>query len=179
MKKYTTKLYKETGLLRITALIDIPYIGIRIGDRGGLIEKESNLSHEGNCWVGVDARVSDDVRVFGNACVSGDAQVADNTRVFEDACLSGHAWVIGNAWVSGGAEVTGSRHVITVGPVGSRHSMLTLFKTKTGSSVTTGCFGGTLDEFEAAVKEKPEGDPHRNVYESLITTFRQIGRAHV
>jgi hypothetical protein len=44
-------------LQQIRALIDIPN-RCKAGDIGGWIEKEANLSHEGNCWV------------YGNACVS-------------------------------------------------------------------------------------------------------------
>ena len=63
-------------LTRIRALIDIPkYIleyNISAGDLGGYIEKESNLSHQGYCWVGENAQV------FGNAHVSGNAEVFGN-----------------------------------------------------------------------------------------------------
>ena len=43
------------------------------GTVGGWIEKESNLSHEGECWVYNDAKV------FGNAQVFGDTLVFGNT----------------------------------------------------------------------------------------------------
>ncbi len=36
-------------LYRIRALRD--FKGVKAGDLGGFIEKEENLSHEGNCWV--------------------------------------------------------------------------------------------------------------------------------
>jgi len=60
--------YKLTGetlthegktLHRIEALVDIPLHGIKAGDRGGYIEKEDNLSQEG------DARVGDNVIMLG------------------------------------------------------------------------------------------------------------------
>lgn len=38
--------------------------------------------------------------------------------------------------------------------------------------LTRGCFTGTLDEFEEAVKRKPEGDKHRIVYEWLIEKYK-------
>lgn len=56
-------------LHRIRALRNIPRYGVRSGDLGGWIEKENNLSHEGDAWV------SGDARVFGNARVCGDAIV--------------------------------------------------------------------------------------------------------
>ena len=46
-------------LHRIKALKD--FGDIDKGDLGGWIEKESNLSHEGTCWVFDSAMVYDDV----------------------------------------------------------------------------------------------------------------------
>ena len=88
-KKY--KLTDETNewlgrtLYRIEALRD--FGNVKAGDKGGWIEKEANLSHEGECWVFDNAKVS------GNAWVSGNARVCDNARVFDDA------WVYGDARV--------------------------------------------------------------------------------
>lgn len=54
MKKY--KLTKETKqifgktLYRIVALKD--FGNVRIGERGGFIETENNLSQEGDAWIG-------------------------------------------------------------------------------------------------------------------------------
>ena len=71
-------------LYRIQALVDINKIDIKIGDLGGYIEKESNLSHSDDAWVFDNARVYGDAKVFGNARVSG--------RVFGN--VSGSAEVI-------------------------------------------------------------------------------------
>src|SRR5260364_283528 len=54
-------------LYRIRALRDFKYVWI--GQLGGYIEKEENLSHEGEAWVFDNARVFGDARVFGNARV--------------------------------------------------------------------------------------------------------------
>lgn len=61
-------------LFRIEALIDIPRWGVKAGDKGGWVEKEENLSQDGNAWVSGDAWVSGNAHVFGDAQVSGDAQ---------------------------------------------------------------------------------------------------------
>ena len=99
-------------LYRIEALRD--FADVKKGDKGGYIESEINLSHEGNCWVYDNARVydnawvcdnalvCDNARVFGNARVYGDALVCDNARVFGNAWVSANAWVYGDAKVSGG-----------------------------------------------------------------------------
>lgn len=58
-------------LFRIKALID--FGDVKAGDLGGYIEKEGNLSHNGNAWV------------YDNAKVCGNAMVCDNARVCCDA----------------------------------------------------------------------------------------------
>ena len=49
-----------------------------VGDLGGYIEKEDNLS--GDAWVCGNAWVSGDAWVSGNAQVSGDAKVSNNNE---------------------------------------------------------------------------------------------------
>lgn len=113
-KKYTltteSKIVSGIKLFRIEALIS--FGKITIGDKGGWIEKEENLSQNGNAWV------YDNACVFGNAWVSDDAWVYGNARVFGNARVSGNAWVsgdacvyddthvYGNAWVSGRFNLT-------------------------------------------------------------------------
>ena len=74
-KKYKlTKTKKEvfgTTLYQIEALKD--FGDVKKGDKGGWIEKEENLSQEGNSWVFGDACVFDNAQVSENACVSGNA----------------------------------------------------------------------------------------------------------
>ena len=77
-----------TKLYQIQALKD--FGDVKAGELGGWIEKEANLSQEGNCWV------FDDARVFGDA------------RVFVDAWVSGNSEVFGSAWVEEGKIAIGS-----------------------------------------------------------------------
>jgi hypothetical protein len=76
-------------LKRIRALIAIPRHDVAVGDLGGYIESESNLSHEGDAWVGDDGHVYDDARVYGDALVYGRALVCDNAQVYGNAQISG------------------------------------------------------------------------------------------
>lgn len=55
--KSEAKSMKGRTLFRIRALIDIPLQRVKAGDFGGFIEKEANLAHEGNAWVGKDSAV--------------------------------------------------------------------------------------------------------------------------
>ncbi|MFL1886315.1 Uncharacterised protein [Klebsiella pneumoniae] len=124
MKKFelVAEMTKEifgTKLFRIRALISFGVVDK--GDLGGWVEKEDNLSQEGNAWV------------------------------------SGDAWVSGNAsW-------------LTVGPVGSENGFLSAFRQKDNSiMVLRGCFEGTIEEFESAVKETHGDNEFSEQYLALI-----------
>ena len=77
-KKY--KLTEETlavdghVLHRIIALRD--FGGVKKGDLGGFIEKESNLAHDWNCWI------------YNDAVVLGNAEVYDNAKVEKNTTTS-------------------------------------------------------------------------------------------
>ena len=81
---------------------------------GGWIEKEENLSHDGDCWVARlaevygDARVIDNAKVLGEARVFGNAVVRENAVVGDYAHVYGDADVYGNVMLSGDSEVFGS-----------------------------------------------------------------------
>lgn len=103
------------NLYRIRALKD--FGDVKAGDLGGYIEKEENLSQEGNCWVSDEARVYDNAKVSGNARVYndakvfGNAQIYDNAGVFDDAEVYGNAKVYGKTEVSESAEVFGETEI--------------------------------------------------------------------
>lgn len=70
----TISLFFRTATLhRIRAVAEFGLV--KIGDLGGWIEKEENLSHEGKAWVCGDAKV------WGNAKVCGDAKVFSASHV--------------------------------------------------------------------------------------------------
>lgn len=66
-----TKEVYGTTLHRIAALKD--FAGVKNGSKGGWIEKESNLSQNGNAWVYGNARVCGDAAVYGDATVCNNA----------------------------------------------------------------------------------------------------------
>lgn len=74
----TISLFFRTATLhRIRAVAEFGLV--KVGDLGGWIEKEENLSHEGKAWV------------CGNAEVCGNAKVCGNAEVFS----ARHVLVIG------------------------------------------------------------------------------------
>ena len=111
-KKY--KLTDETinlngaTLYRIEALKD--FGEIKKGDKGGFIESENNLAHEGDAWVSDDACVYGNARVSGNARVYGDAWVYGSTNVCGDAEISTDAdYIVFKNWWSSGRYFTWTR----------------------------------------------------------------------
>ena len=135
----------------------------------GDAEVYGNAEVSGNAWVFDSARVSGDARVYGNARVSssarvyGDALVYGDARIFDSARVYGDARVHGNALISGNADLARSRHVLTLGPVGSGDRTVTIHRhydgpsaAKWGHRINAGCWSGTLGE----LADRIAGDGH-------------------
>ena len=167
-------------LFRIKALVE--FGDVKAGELGGYVEKEGNVSQDGNAWVYEDAAVYGDARVYEDAAVYGDAKVYGDARVSGDAQVygyaevsgnawvygyaevSGNAWVSGDAWVSGNARVSGDARVsgnadyACIKGFGTEFRHTTFYKTKeNGIGVKCGCFNGSLEQFREQVKEKRTG----------------------
>lgn len=153
MKKYEfTGETKIVGLQgRIVTLHKIRAIkdfgSVKTEDLGGWIEKEENLSHENNAWVGDEA------------CVGGNAWVRDNAWVGGNACVGGNARACGNA------EIFSTSHILTIGAIGSRNDFTTFYRDKYNQiSVNCGCFTGKIEEFLEAVTQTHGNSKHAQVY---------------
>ena len=129
MKEYKFKNYSYE-LYRIRALKDFKTVDgnmVHKGDLGGWVNgdkffKYSNLSQEGNCWIGKDAIVcfgdiKNNALVTDNAVVIWskvlqNAQVSGNAKIFDRAVISNNAKVYDNAQVSGdGMRVAGNAQI--------------------------------------------------------------------
>lgn len=99
MKKYEltneTKLCYGRTLHRIVALRY--FDSVKKGDKGGWIETEENLSHEGKCWVYDEAKVFENAKVCGNAVVCGNAEVGGDAEIYNNKDYI----VFKNWWSSG------------------------------------------------------------------------------
>jgi hypothetical protein len=81
------KVFLGIELHRIKALVDIGAIA-KAGDLGGWLEKEDNLSQNGDAWVYGEARV------YGDAWVYGDARVYDNAWDVSPLQIQGTRWLV-------------------------------------------------------------------------------------
>ena len=105
-------------LKRIRAIRD--FDEVEKGDLGGYIEKEENLSHDGNCWVYQDAKVYDKAKVYENAFAQDDAELKDSAKAYGRAEISGGALIcdtakifdnavaLGNIIISGDSALSGT-----------------------------------------------------------------------
>lgn len=82
---------------------------VKTGDKGGYIEKESNLSQYGNCWIYDNAVVYGAARIKGNGVkVMGEAKVYGEETVIN----SDYPVVItDNAEIAGGVRITNASDV--------------------------------------------------------------------
>ena len=145
MKKYkftgeTKTIYLPFGtvtLHRIKAVVEFGLV--KVGDLGGWIEKEENLSHEENAWV------------------YGDAEVCGNAKVY------------GNAKVCGNAKVFSTDHVLVIGAIGSRNDFTTFFRDKDNEiTVKCGCFLGKIDKFLEKVTQTHKDTKHTLAYRTAV-----------
>lgn len=92
-------------LYQVEALKDFSFI--KKGELGGHVEKDSNLSQEGDCWVFPRATAVNDCEISGDALVSGRATISGNAKVREKASVHGNAQIQRDARVEGYSEVRG------------------------------------------------------------------------
>lgn len=181
--------WKGRKLFRIKAVKS--FADVKVGDLGGYIENESNLSQDGTAWVSGDAKVYDTAMVFGDAKVFNNAEIYGNANVYDDAnvfgeaevgdhanvkeCawVSGHAKVYGDTWVYGNAWVCGDADYVCVKGLGSRYRNTTFFKCKNGDIyVTCGCFEGNLDEFTKKVKITHGDSKYAKEYLAMVEVVK-------
>ena len=157
MEKYkftgeTKTIYLPFGtvtLHRIKAVVEFGLV--KVGDLGGWIEKEENLSHEENAWV------------------YGDAEVCGNAKVYDNALVCDNAWVYGDVKVCGNAKVFSADHVLVIGAIGSRNDFTTFFRDKDNEiTVKCGCFLGKIDIFLEKVTQTHKDTKHALVYRAAV-----------
>lgn len=166
------------------------------GQKGGFIEKKSNLSQDGNAWVYNyamvygDAKVCDNAKVYdcakvrgaavvrGNARVYGDALVCDNADVYENAKVYGHAKVHGAAVVCDNAIVRSNSDYLIIGPIDYQSGTTTFFKTSDkDKAIKVACngFTGDIDAFQKKVIKTHGNNNYAKEYKLAI----EIAKIHI
>ncbi|WP_375693650.1 hypothetical protein [Bartonella sp. AP122HLJHH] len=93
-------------LHRIRALRDLG--DVKKGDLGGYIEKEDNLSHDGNCWIGDYAKVYGNAKVFDYARIYGNSVIGKSVHVYGNAKIYNQAYICCRVNIAGNCKISGS-----------------------------------------------------------------------
>ena len=182
--------YNGKTLYRIESVRDFSnnFSEVKKGQKGGFIESEYNLSHEGDAWVYYNAKVFGNARVFGNAnihdnaCIFGNARVYDYALVSGNSCVCDNAWVFGNANVSGKALVSGNAKVSGDAHVCADEDYI-VFKnwwsslryftwTRSNNMWKVGCFYGTGEEL--IKKAYKDSEKSGREYERVVKYVESI-----
>ena len=177
---------RDRTLYRIQSLRD--FSNVKKGDKGGFVEKESNLSHYGDCWICDNAKVygnaiiCDNARVYNNAEIYGNAEVygytmvKNNVKVYGDALICGDTLVYDNARICGNAVVYGKARICRDAIITSNSDYI-VFKnwwssgryftwTKSNNMWKVGCFYGTGEQLiEKAYKDSEKSGRE---YEKIV-----------
>ena len=157
--KTISLLFRTATLHRIRAVEEFGLV--KVGDLGGWIEKEENLSHVGKAWVRGYAEVCVNAVVCGNAMICGNAKVYGNVMVR------------GNAEVYDEAEIFSARHVLVIGAIGSRDDFTTFYRDKENEiTVKCGCFLGKMDKFLEKVTQTHGDSNYALVYRAAVEVAR-------
>lgn len=108
-------------LHRIIALKD--FYSAKKGDLGGFVEKEDNLSQEGNCWIYDEAVVYNNAIIYDDAIVGECADISGRAMVFENARVCGHARICDNVRVYSNARIYDNAKIYNYAEVGGNASV--------------------------------------------------------
>lgn len=192
MEKYklredlTIKYFGKT-LYRIEALKN--FGDVYVGELGGYVEKEENLSDMGDCWifgdgkvfdnasVYHDAQVCDNAMIYGNAHVYGNAQVCDTAQVFDNAHVYGNAEiykfgdVCGDARICGNAKI--SRHEDYFTCKHMWHPLKHITYTRSNKMWNVDLFYGTGDDLVVNAYRE-DGDVSGERFEKLVKYVEEM-----
>lgn len=115
MKKYELIKSDKKGFFRVKALR--AFADVEIGDIGGYVEKEHNLSHHGDCWIYDHGMACDDGRVCGNGIVADYGLVCDTGRVSGYGMVCDFGMVTDNSKVRSNDKISGSDCISDSDPI--------------------------------------------------------------
>jgi len=73
----------------------------------------------------------------------------------------------------GDKKLIGDRPYISVSNIGSRNDTISCFVTDAGVFLKTGCFFGTIDEFESALDVEHDNNDHAQEYRMVVELFKK------
>ena len=110
MKKY--ELIKESKdtfmgreIFRIRALKD--FRNVKVGDIGGWVCSENNLSQEGECWIYDEAKCLDNAIIYDNARMSDNARMYNEAKMYDNAVMLNNSIMYDNSKMFNKAKMFG------------------------------------------------------------------------
>ena len=100
VRKDISKTFRGKTIYRIEALKD--FADVKIGDLGGWVERELNLSDKGNCWIydnsiiGGFANVCDHAEIGGNSKIKDNVTIGDKTKTTDYVIIKDDATISAN-----------------------------------------------------------------------------------
>ena len=73
-----------------------------------------------------------------------------------------------------GAKLSGAIGIISIGPVGSRGDMMYVVKHEADIMIKTGCFWGTVSEFESAITKTHGDNAYARAYQAALALARIV-----
>ena len=182
-KKY--KLTDETiningiTLYRIEALKD--FSDVKKGDKGGFVESENNLSHDGDCWVYDDAKVSDCAMIFDNVKIFDNVEISEHAEIYDNAVIKDLSYIYGKSKVSNNVVVFGNAQIRDA--IIKEMADYIVFKnwwssgryftwTRSNNMWSVGCFYGTGEELIAKAYNDSESSGRE--YERIVKYVESI-----
>lgn len=95
--------FNGVKLHRIEALKD--FGRVMKGEKGGFVQRESNLSQLGNCWI------FNDSKAIGNSLVSKNAVLSGNSIICDNAVATGFSWICDHSIVCEKALITNNARI--------------------------------------------------------------------
>ena len=120
-----------------------------------------------------DGRTLYRIRKIKSGELGGFIESDKNLDQSGNAWISGDAQISGNAWIWGDAQIWGDAYYLSISPIGSRQSTLTATINKNGGiDVLTGCYFGSLKDFERQVIMKHGKNEYAKEYEAAIDLIK-------
>ena len=157
--------------------------GTEIGEKAGIgegaqIREDVVIGEKAwigeNAWIGEGTRIGEGAWIGKGARIGAGAVIGAGAMIYDGATIYENAVIGACARIGAGAVIKYPYDYLTVGAIGSRQDVTTFYRHKDGMIyVWCGCFNGTLDEFEAAVRENHAGNEHEKAYMAAIRMAKE------
>ena len=113
-----------------------------------------------------------------NIKIGNRVTIGDYVRIGNDVKIGNRVRIGNDVVIPNAANIQLQYDLVTINNLGSRNAPLSAVKIKDIIHVATGCFSGTIDEFEKRVKEVHEESEHGTAYRNAINYVKLHFSSH-